>query len=293
MYAPRLLLLVLLLLQKQPTADKQGTQEQQQKPAASQSVPDVRQQKPEAVVTQARPVDSQVAVNTQKEQDRAQTVKEINDTLLVIFTGLLAIVGLLQWRVLTKHETWMKRNVRVVIEVAKAARKNADAAKVSADAAKDSFQSVIDSERAWVVADAPRVQTDIASGQSVRVLCTVRNRGKTMARVIAKGENYSIEATPDNLAASPDYGKPADWPDGVVLSPASESVLTRTLQVANSETWQRVSNGSMVLFVFGFVKYLDVFNREHESRYIFRFETTWERGGAFYVEYKTEYNLAT
>ena len=232
MYAPRLLLLVLLLLQKQPTADKQSPQEQVQKPAANQTVPDVRQ-KPKTVVTQARPVESQAADNTHKEQDRAQTVKEINDTLLVIFTGLLAIVGLLQWRVLTKHETWMKRNVRVVIEVAKAARKNADAAKVSADAAKDSFQSVIDSERAWVVADVPRIQTDIASGQSVRALCTVRNRGKTMARVIEKGENYSIQATPDSLQETPDSGKIAKWPNGVVLPPASESVLTRTLQVAN------------------------------------------------------------
>jgi hypothetical protein len=292
MFAPRLLLLVLLLLQKQPTADKQGPQEQVQKPVANQTVSDVRQ-KPEAVVTQARPVESQVADNTHKEQDRAQTVKEINDTLLVIFTGLLAVVGLLQWKVLTKHETWMKRNVRVVIEVAKAARKNADAAKVSADAAKDSFQSVIDSERSWVVADAPRIQTDIASGQSVRALCTVRNRGKTMARVIEKGENYSIQATPDSLQETPDYGKIAKWPNGVVLSPASESVLPRTLQVASSETWQQVINGSMVLLIFGFVKYLDVFNREHETRYIFRFETTWERGGAFYVEYKSEYNRAT
>jgi hypothetical protein len=100
MFAPRLLLLVLLLLQKQPTADKQGPQEQVQKPVANQTVSDVRQ-KPEAVVTQARPVESQVADNTHKEQDRAQTVKEINDTLLVIFTGLLAVVGLLQWKVST------------------------------------------------------------------------------------------------------------------------------------------------------------------------------------------------
>ena len=61
---------------------------------------------------------------------------------------------------------------------------------------------------------------------------------------------------------------------------------------ADFETWQKVENGRMILFVFGFVKYLDVFDREHETRYIFRFETSWGKR-TFYVEDKKGYNSAT
>lgn len=69
--------------------------------------------------------------DTHKEQDRAQTIKEINDTLLVVFTALLVVVGFLQWRTLHHHEKWMERNVEIVTKIAEAAKKNAEIAEVA------------------------------------------------------------------------------------------------------------------------------------------------------------------
>jgi hypothetical protein len=74
---------------------------------------------------QVTPITSSPKSEPLAEQNGGQRVKEINDTLLVSFTGILALVGYLQYRNLREHEKWMRQNV----EVAKAA---ADAAKKSA-----------------------------------------------------------------------------------------------------------------------------------------------------------------
>lgn len=219
---------------------------------------------------------------------------------LARFTGWLVGVGLLQFLILVvqavlffQQKKIMQQHKTSLEELADAAKNNAIAAKDNADAAKSSFQSVIDSERAWVVADAPKIPSEISSSQPITVFCVVGNRGKTMARVVEKGENWCIQSTLGDLPATPDYGETVKWPDGVVLSPASESVLTRTLRVPNSDAWGKVVGASMVLFVFGFVRYMDVFDRQHETRYIFRFDTNFVRKGELYVEYKSEYNRAS
>jgi len=49
---------------------------------------------------------------------------------------------------------------------------------------------------------------------------------------------------------------PSPWKDGVVLAPDAESLITRALRVQNGDAWQKVENGSMVFFIFGFVNTL-------------------------------------
>jgi hypothetical protein len=229
--------------------------------------------------------------NYQYPPEGDKTAREVGDYLLAAFTLALVIVSLMQWAVLRKHEEWMKKHDANLEKLAQAAKDNAGAAKVSADVAKDSFKSVIDSERAWVVADAPFVPPNVATGPPVKIECVIRNRGNTMARVVEKGENYRIQAPLNDLPETPDYGEKFEWSNGQVLAPASESVLRRELQVTNAEMWQKVREGSMVLFVFGYVKYWDVFDREHETRYIFRFNPTpkW----SFNLEDRTEYTRTT
>jgi hypothetical protein len=218
-------------------------------------------------------------------------LKEVSDYLLVLFTLALVLVSWLQWKVLCKHEEWMKKHDAHLEKLAQSAKDNADAAKDNAKAAQDSFKSVIDSERAWVVADAPLVPKNISSGQSVKIECAIRNRGNTMARIVEKAENYRIQNPASDLPETPDYGKKSEWSNGLVLAPASESVSTREFQVTNDE-FHKVITGSMVLFVFGYAKYWDVFEREHETRYIFRFNPTAERW-TFNVEDRAEYTRTT
>ena len=70
---------------------------------------------------------------------------------------------------------------------AKVAKDGADAAKKNAAAATQNAQAVIDSERAWVVAETPKI-SEIASGRPVRIFWAIKNGGKTPARVIEKAE---------------------------------------------------------------------------------------------------------
>lgn len=262
----------------QQAAQKQVAKQQIHPPEATEKSSDSR-------VTEFYTYNSQ-------QKDNTEAAKIIFDGLLVLANIGLIWVGIRQANILHKHEDWMRKHDANLEKLAKSAQDNAEAATTASSTAKDSFQSVVDSERAWVVADVPKVFLGSPIG-TMDIFCTVRNRGKTMAHVFEKGENLAIEFAAEKLPTSPDYGKTAKWPTGVVLSPASESVLTRTLHISDSDMWQKVMNGAMVLFVFGFVKYLDVFGRAHETRYIFRFETTWNKNGDFYIEYKDEYSSAT
>jgi hypothetical protein len=283
----RLLLILVLCLNaavaqspKQPASDEQNAKAHADKSAVNQKTSDT-----------GKASENRVYTNYQYVPERDKTAKEVGDYLLAAFTFALVIVSLMQWAVLRKHEEWMQKHDANLEKLAQAAKDNAGAAKVSADAARDSFKSVMDSERAWVVADAPFVPPSVATGPPVKIECAIRNRGNTMARVVEKRENYSIQASLNELPEAPDYGTKFEWPNGHILAPASESVLRRELQVTNAEMWQKIKEGTLVLFVYGYVRYWDVFDREHETRYIFRLNPIpkW----CFNLEDRTEYTRTT
>jgi hypothetical protein len=168
-----------------------------------------------------------------------------------------------------------------------AIRHEAQIAKEIAAAANLNAKAVIDSERAWIVADEnPRI-ADIASGQPITIIWTIRNGGKTTARVTEKAEAYSVQFSLNGLPEQPNYSLPTLWPDGIVLAP--NSTLNCAVRVLNPDPWHQIENGSMILFVYGLVKYRDVFEREHETRYIFRYDAS----KAFSADGKLEYSKAT
>jgi len=55
----------------------------------------------------------------------------MNDSLLAIFTGLLVVVGFLQWWILRKHEQWMEKHDAKLEKLAQAASDNAKAVAVA------------------------------------------------------------------------------------------------------------------------------------------------------------------
>jgi hypothetical protein len=148
----RLLLICVLVAisqsQQQPAPHKKNAQEEIQKPAANQPVSN-------NLPKQKWAAESQMTPDTNKEQDRAQTVKEINDTLLVIFTGVVAIFAWLQWRVLCEHEEWMQKHDAKLEQLAKAAGDNATAAKSAATTAQEHVSLIVNKERARVLFQPP------------------------------------------------------------------------------------------------------------------------------------------
>jgi hypothetical protein len=178
------------------------------------------------------------------------------------------------------------RTLGAIRHEAEIAKEIAAAASLNAAAANLNAKAVIDSERAWVVAEIPCI-SDIAIGQPLSIIWTVKNGGKTTARVMEKGENFSVQPSLTSLPEQPHYRGPTLWPDALVLAP--NSTLSCALRVPDPDTWQPIEDGYMILFVYGFVKYRDVFEREHETRYIFRYDAS----KAFSIDGKLEYSKAT
>jgi hypothetical protein len=283
MHATRILLLVLLLLQKQPPTDKQGSQEQIQKPATNQPVPDARQQKPEAIVTQARPVESQASAEIHKEQDRAQTVKELNDTLLVVFTGLLVAVGVLQWLTFRQHEKWMGKNVDVVQKIADAADANIKTAEASTNTLKNI-------NRAWVLFNWNQRPMSTAEQFEISVI----NWGPTPARIEFSFFGWKILTKEElaNLPVPPIYG-PSGNLDGRMLAPKEPITIESGDAKRSAENdWQYIYNGAKVFVWYGVVKYRDILDASvlHETAFCHWYSS--KRTG-LHIGGPTEYNKAT
>jgi hypothetical protein len=144
---------------------------------------------------QSQPVvatESNTTANYYEYQDKDKGESK-PDWWLAIFTFALVVVGILQWLVLLKHETWMQKNVEMVTKVANAADANAkaiaaqsgimqgqieaiesqnrtmqesvtvardaaQAARDNASAAKASADALVNSERAWIMVTVEWVQ---------------------------------------------------------------------------------------------------------------------------------------
>lgn len=249
----RLLLFLVLAIstaaaqsQKQTTPNKQGSQEQVQKSSANQNVTDVIQQKPEAVVTQARPAEGQVHADTPKKNDWPQTVKEINDTLLVIFTGVLAYVGYLQWKTLRNHEKWMKRNVAI-------AKQTADAAKKSADVADLALRSA---ERAEITLESCGVLGELMNGADCRVILEFKNSGRTAAQYVRLALNVVAEGVPETSNENIPSITIGAGMTANISSQQFGDFLTKDMAIA-------VLTGRNPLRFIGEVAYKDVFGYSH------------------------------
>jgi hypothetical protein len=100
----------------------------------------------------------------------------LNTALLTLFTGILAMVGFLQWRSMNKQAGYMRDGLT---ETGKAA----DAAKTSANAATKAAESALITEQAIVLVDSVTINTDELKYGSV-VLFTLKNFGRTIAHSV-------------------------------------------------------------------------------------------------------------
>jgi hypothetical protein len=239
------LLLLCLLLQKQPAANKQSPQEQIKKPTAEQSAPNINQ-----------PVgsnESQTRNDDHKEDERTQRVKEINDRLLVIFTGVLALVGILQFVAIARQEKWMRENVEV-------SQDNARTAEASADALKHIY-------RPWIL-----FRWELRGRIAGAFIFSIKNWGQTPALVeccfFAPKVMTLEELT--NLPVETDYKGPLRHPH--MLAPSESFELPNGYCEPDSGgSWNEVYRGTKRLVWSGVVRYRDILNPDilHETRFCY------------------------
>jgi hypothetical protein len=242
--------------QKQSASNKQDPQKSVQKSAANQTAPETGQKKTEPTGKQVQPIESQIPTEDHKESDRAQRVKEINDTLLVIFTFFLVVVGALQWWILCRHEKWMKRNVAI--------------ARSSADAAHNIADHLARSERAWVLITRVAVTAgaiDRPEGpHQVFIQCEVRNSGRTPARVLEMRATMKLGLRSDpSQTWDKSLYKPSEsaiTPRWVVLpDPDLRTALNYPIPGFIGTVGQDLPTpgAGQAIFIHGIVRYWDMF----------------------------------
>jgi len=176
----------------------------------------------------------------------------------------------------------------IALGTLRAIRSQTKELRTAAEAARISAESLKDAERAWLIGEISPIAENQA-GQFVQVVCGVKNCGKTVARVLEKGENFTLQSQASDIPRTPMYqGGTAKWENGALIAPLT--YLYRTLHTTGGEGWDMIRRGQQVLFVFGFVRYLDIFGREHETRYLFHFDPATN---GFFVSDHPEYNKAT
>jgi hypothetical protein len=189
----------------------------------------------------------------------------------------LVIVG-----VVTGFFAW--RRLKRIEDQANSGRDAATAALLSADA-------VVRNERAWItvlpyiwspefypmwepgdpIPDDPTKMHPIVHLFQAKV----KNVGKTPAKIESVSVRYiRTSSNPIQLNADPDYGKIFPQ-DGYFLTPQDEILATATLSPEGTMTKAQIAairNQDAFSFAYGIVKYRDVYDHPHETRfgYVYR-----------------------
>lgn len=183
------------------------------------------------------------------------------------------------------------------------------AAFIQASAPKMAAYAVIHSERAWIVADIPIGPTNPAIPPNegtlpVMAMCALKNKGKTPAFILEAGEAIAVTNDSEELPRTPppyDQEKVMKWSGrGIPISPKSGFARYVFGTIQNPIN---IFRRSTVLWVYGYVRYRDVFSvgsvlrgRVHETRYCFKFIPAAPDVGMkaqFVIEGPTAYNRAT
>lgn len=184
-------------------------------------------------------------------------------TLYVALTGAAVIIG-----VITAIAIWrqMKAN------------------EVSANAAKESADAVMRGERAWLLVQEGRTQDpyivppDAAPDRFSQCICFLKNSGKTPAKIIGEvfemqiGESWDAPPQPERV-----YGTETDRNSSMI---PQDDTVARYIPFSggfvSQSDFDSISKMRKILWLCGFIRYRDVFERrgeDHETSFCYLWET--------------------
>jgi hypothetical protein len=147
--------------------------------------------------------------------------------------------------------------------------------------------------RAWIVADMES-PLPYEADKTVRFACRLRNKGQTPAWIIDIGSRSAVFESEGQLPKIPQYDRAIQTEEATVMTP--DASLPQWFWLS-SERLRLVESGQLGYWVFGFIRYRDIFDEEHETRYCFFFKPAL--GGAdpvtrdFYIGGPPKYNKVT
>lgn len=150
-------------------------------------------------------------------------------------------------------------------------------------------------QRAWVVPDF-EVPPPFSLGRTTRFAWKLTNRGQTPAWITAVSKPMGkIVPKKEALPGEPQYEIQNPFPEeGLPLTPNGNFEQFTWVTSADQAN---VEIGEKDLYIFGTIKYRDIFGSQHETRYCFKFNPAL--GGAdpvtrdFILVEQAKYNLST
>ena len=259
---------------------------------------------PKTVPTQTSPQTADKPATKQPDREYPVNVSKIPDVtihrdlidyLMLVLTAVLAIVGIVGTCYALQTLRAIKTEVRTAVialkhsaSLAHAAQKVAEGVLVNANIAKQHADAVMQSERAWLLIREDKIQEPylvppVGARAELFSHCIffLRNSGKTPALVVA--ERYEMQISND-WAAPPQperiYGLVIDPTRSPYIIPQDESTPREANLVSGFITepeLERVNKRENLLWLCGFIRYRDVFERDnadlHETRFCYVWET--------------------
>jgi hypothetical protein len=255
-----------------------------------------------------------VSLATSKEKPidvRSDVVKDWMDRLNWVLTAILVVIGALGVR-------YAKKTLRVIqgqLTEIQAAGKQTDQmvkhAGIQAEAAKTSAEALIHSERAWVVIDKvypPKLMVQLyglSGGGANQFLFDIKNVGRTVARLGTLRTMWRVLPRNSGLPDVPDLGPiegestdlvPAH---GRVLAPGEtvDGLAAPIYEVFDDEKIKNIKNGSMILWVYGRIKYFDFAGQERVMHFCYRYlsmiDLSWNGEDKFVSAGPLQYQVHT
>jgi hypothetical protein len=158
---------------------------------------------------------------------------------------------------------------------------------VSAEAARMSAEALIAAERGWLLLTPTdwnhklRTFGPAMKTQFQKFPIAIKNVGKTPVRIKAFSMRYVVLDNLSELPDTPNYSAPKLY-DGFLLVPQDSYAETVVLEGYEAtqlgDLAQSLEFGKKHLYAYGYVQYVDDFNRDRETRAGFAYEYFWVSG---------------
>lgn len=267
-----------------PTPPENGNEPQEESTTEEDEGSETQEQ-PQATIPPENQSNS-VSINIQTDEEgREEEDGSSGDWLLIVFTGALAVVGILQWLNMRRQTHIAADQTKILDEGLMLTRESAEAATSSAATARESLHLT---ERAWLAPDEMKLILNV--GQPIEVRYFLVNTGRTVATLIgSKGQIRIAEELPDT--ESPLHSESLRLHSSQVAvgrhtnfhyGPEEPLIVTEQLVEA-------LRSGPQALNFFAHIEYRDVFGRSHKMG----FGVQWDpKADSFAMIDSSTYNYA-
>lgn len=206
--------------------------------------------------------DGVAAKNQQAEAEQRKENIEIQRKLVTATRGLVG-VGALQFLILVVQAIAFYLTLRAINRQVVANEKSANAAKTNSEA-------LVSSERAWMIGSPNMRELDSYPefGGKLLYVCNLKNAGRTPARILQTGLAFRTANSVGDIPKTPIYKKEGEVSsfNKLLLLP-EDSFASTTIAMVTREEYLAVKDPEkrLMLYAYGFVKYLDVFDKSHET----------------------------